>query len=114
MAAEPVEAALWKRLEANQLGVEFQLRPRVLGYVAQFYCPAAKLVVEVESADGASARKPAAGRAAKWRSLVVLQLPAGMTVEDMVARIDRKLVFLQVERQPATNQPEQDKPSKAA
>lgn len=114
MAENALETALWKRLEARQLGVEFHFRQQVLGYLAQFYCPAAKLVVEVEAVDGASARKPAAGRAAKWRSLVVLQLPAGMAVDDMVERIDRKLHFLQVEREPGGNQPDNDKATQAA
>jgi very-short-patch-repair endonuclease len=98
----PSEAALWERLKGRQLGVAFVCQERVLGHIAAFYCAAAKLVVEVDgpSHDTDRQRRTDAvkDRAVKWRDLIVLRLPTTMTTEEMVERIDRKLHFLQVER----------------
>ena len=105
MVAQPTpsEAALWKRLNAEQLGVAFVCRELVLGYIADFYCSAAKLVVEVDGpihdSDKQRKRDSVKDRNLKWRGLVVLRLPTTMTTDEMVERIDRKLHFLQVERQ---------------
>ena len=42
------EAALWNRLKSRQLGVPFLSQECILGYIVDFYCPPAKLVVEVD------------------------------------------------------------------
>ena len=48
----PAEAVLWNRLRGRQLGGYRFLRQRpMLGYIADFYCPAVRLVIEV---DGSS------------------------------------------------------------
>jgi very-short-patch-repair endonuclease len=110
----PSEAALWERLKGRQLGVAFLCQERVLGYIAAFYCPAAKLVVEVDEPTHDTGRQrrndSANARALKWRDLIVLRLPATMTTGGMVERIDRKLHFLQVER----DQPLEERPDKEA
>jgi len=105
----PREAALWARLKGRQLGVAFACQEFVLGYIADFYCPVAKLVVEVDGpihdSDKQRRRDSVKDRALKWRGLIVLSLPTTMTTDEMVERIDRKLHFLQVERHLPVEEP---------
>jgi very-short-patch-repair endonuclease len=42
------EAALWDKLKGKQLGFWFYKQKVILGYIADFWCPAASLVVEVD------------------------------------------------------------------
>ncbi len=42
------ERILWHRLKDKKLGVRFYSQSLVYGYVADMYCSAAKLVVEVD------------------------------------------------------------------
>ncbi len=50
----PQENALWLALRNRQLGgVKFRRQVAMGGYIADFYCPAARLVVEVDGATHA-------------------------------------------------------------
>ena len=49
-AMTPMEARLWARLRRNGLGVNFRRQQIVYGFVADFYCNPARLVVEVDGA----------------------------------------------------------------
>lgn len=42
------EKRLWAKLKGNQLGVAFYSQRVILGYIADFWCPKAKLVVETD------------------------------------------------------------------
>lgn len=42
------EKKLWERLRGSQLGFYFTRQKIILGYIADFYCSRAKLVVEVD------------------------------------------------------------------
>ena len=42
------EQILWKELRANKLGVHFRRQQIILGFIADFYCSSARLVVEVD------------------------------------------------------------------
>jgi very-short-patch-repair endonuclease len=44
----PAERCLWKRLKLKHLGFIFHRQKPVGKYIADFYCPEAKLVVEVD------------------------------------------------------------------
>jgi very-short-patch-repair endonuclease len=45
----PAEAALWRRLKTNQLGgLHFRRQQVIAGFIADFYCHAAALVVSVD------------------------------------------------------------------
>ena len=44
------EAVLWKRLRTNALGVHFRRQQVISGFIADFYCHKAALVVEVDGA----------------------------------------------------------------
>ncbi len=44
------EAALWKRLRDGALGIHFRRQQIIAGFIADFYCHQAALVVEVDGA----------------------------------------------------------------
>jgi very-short-patch-repair endonuclease len=44
------EAALWKRVSGNALGFHFRRQQIIAGFIADFYCHQAALVVEVDGA----------------------------------------------------------------
>lgn len=86
------EVALWQQLRAGQQGVWFRRQVVLLGScIVDFYCPAAKLVVEV---DGAYHAAPARTRAdaRRDRKLIkagyhVVRLPAELVVADLEAAV---------------------------
>lgn len=45
---------LWQRLRRSQLGVRFRRRAILLGWVPDFWCPAARVVVEIDYASDKS------------------------------------------------------------
>lgn len=49
-ALSPPEAKLWKLLRGSPAGIRFRRQYAVEPYVADFYCAAAKLVIEVDGA----------------------------------------------------------------
>ena len=46
----PPEALLWKLLQGSPCGVRFRRQYAIGPYVADFYCPSAKLVIEIDGA----------------------------------------------------------------
>ena len=56
----PAEKLLWQELRANKLGVHFRRQQIIVGFIVDFYCHKAALVIEVD------------GETAKW-SLVALE-----------------------------------------
>src|SRR6266540_4291035 len=44
----PAEKALWQQLRANKLGVHFRRQQVIAGFIVDFYCHKAALVVEVD------------------------------------------------------------------
>ncbi len=46
-AMTPAEKLLWKELRANKLGVHFRRQQVIQGFIVDFYCHKARLVVEV-------------------------------------------------------------------
>jgi very-short-patch-repair endonuclease len=44
----PSECALWQAIRGGALGLRFRRQAVVLGWIADFWCPAVKLVVEVD------------------------------------------------------------------
>jgi very-short-patch-repair endonuclease len=88
----PAEAALWAAIRSKQLGVVFRRQVPLLGrFIADFYAPALRLVVEVdgswhrgrESADAARDRKL---RHAGYR---VLRLRAELVMRELTAAVER-------------------------
>ena len=46
----PQEEILWSEIRANRLGVKFKRQESVGGYIADFYCSKAKLIIELDGA----------------------------------------------------------------
>ena len=44
----PHEILLWSKLRREQLGFKFRRQHSIGGYIADFYCPARRLVIEVD------------------------------------------------------------------
>ena len=44
----PAEKALWNELRANKLGVHFRRQQVIQGFIVDFYCHKASLVIEVD------------------------------------------------------------------
>jgi very-short-patch-repair endonuclease len=44
----PAEKILWQELRANKLGLHFRRQQVILGYIVDFYCHKAELVIEVD------------------------------------------------------------------
>jgi very-short-patch-repair endonuclease len=53
------EVLLWERLRRNQLGVKFRRQQIIEGYIADFYCEAARLIIEVDGAVHENAERKA-------------------------------------------------------
>lgn len=47
----PSEGLLWEKLKAKKLGVKFRRQAIILGWIADFYCPSERLVIELDGAD---------------------------------------------------------------
>ncbi|PAX07674.1 endonuclease domain-containing protein [Sphingomonas lenta] len=81
------EVLLWQRLRGSPLGIRFRRQhPIGLDYTADFYCPAAKLVVEVDgeahSAAGAPTRDAVREAYMRSRRLTVVRVPARDILRD--------------------------------
>jgi very-short-patch-repair endonuclease len=44
----PAEKILWQQLRANKLGVHFRRQQVIAGFIVDFYCHKATLVIEVD------------------------------------------------------------------
>lgn len=47
----PQEILLWLQLKNSQLGFKFRRQHSVGGYIADFYCPIKKLVIEIDGSQ---------------------------------------------------------------
>ncbi len=62
----PAERRLWSRLRANRLGFKFRRQIWLCGFVPDFVCLEAKLVVEVDGSQHADAKPYDTGRSAAF------------------------------------------------
>lgn len=83
----PPEVALWTALRERPEGLKFRRQHPSGPYVADFYCHAARLVVEVDGAahdfGDRPQRDPARDRWFAQRGLAVLRIPASMVSNDL-------------------------------
>ena len=47
----PQEILLWSRLKNSQTGFKFRRQHSIGGYIVDFYCPAKKLVIEIDGPE---------------------------------------------------------------
>ena len=49
--ATPQEVLLWSKLKNSQLGFKFRRQQSIGGYIADFYCPEKKLIIEIDGSQ---------------------------------------------------------------
>ena len=49
--ATPQEILLWSKLKNSQLNFKFRRQHSIAGYIVDFYCPAKKLVIEIDGSQ---------------------------------------------------------------
>jgi len=81
------EARLWRALRSSQLGVAFRRQVPLLGFIADFYAPNARLIVEVDGGYharrvGADARRDRKLARAGYR---ILRIEAESVMRDLEA-----------------------------
>jgi very-short-patch-repair endonuclease len=83
------EQMLWLRIRRKQIqGVQFYRQKPLLAYIVDFYCPAAKLVVEI---DGGQHAEPVHQAKDQTRDVVL----AGLGLR--VVRFDNRQVLLETD-----------------
>jgi len=87
------ERAMWRILRNDQLGVRFRRQHPIGPYIADFYCPAHRLIVEVDggqhNGSESDARRDARLKEQGYRVLRVWNLDV-LTNSDGVARVIRR------------------------
>jgi very-short-patch-repair endonuclease len=80
----PPEVKLWALLRRSPCGVGFRRQHPVGPYVADFYCPAAKLVIEIDGMihDFTVERDLARDEYMRGLGLTILRIPAGEVMRD--------------------------------
>lgn len=97
----PSEVTLWQRLKSNRLdGRHFRRQQVIAGYIVDFYCHSAGLVIEVDGDAHRRTLEEDASRDAALRSLGlrVVRIPARDVERDtdaVVARVRAALVTAQ-------------------
>ena len=83
------EARLWRALRSSQLGVAFRRQVPLLGFIADFYAPSARLIVEV---DGTYHARRVAADASRDLKLTragyrIVRLQAELVMRDLPAAV---------------------------
>ena len=83
------EARLWRALRSSQLGVAFRRQVPLLGFIADFYAPSARLIVEVDG--GYHGRRVTAGARRDLKltraGYRVVRLQAELVIRDLSAAV---------------------------
>ena len=90
-ALTPPEAALWTALRARPAGQRFRRQHPLGPYILDFYCPAARLAIEVDGKAHDMGRNPGRDAARDaWlaaQGVTVLRLPAALVLTDLPAAL---------------------------
>ncbi len=90
----PEEATLWQALRANKVaGLHFRRQQIIDGFIADFYCSSAGLVIEVDGAshNGKEGYDAERDRIMRARGLSILRIPAQGVRNDLAAVVERIL-----------------------
>lgn len=94
-AMTPAEFALWQRLRKNQVGgFHFRRQQIIDGFIADFYCHAAALVVEVDGAShyaDADRERDAILAARRLRTIRFSNADVLSNIETVLAKIETAL-----------------------
>lgn len=95
----PPEKALWNMLKNKQLGVPWHKQSPMYGYIADFWCPQARLIVE---ADGGTHLKASAVKHDKKRDRVMKSKgikTIRFTAQEIKNNLSAVVVLIQFEMQ---------------
>ena len=105
--------ALWQQLRKNQLGVRFRRRSILLGWIPDFWCPAARVAIEIEyDSDRERTAEHRRRDAILFRNaILVIRIPAQRVSEspEQVAREVGLVVEDSIRRQPYNNSLQRDR-----
>ena len=83
------EARLWRALRSSQLGIAFRRQVPLLGFIADFYAPSVRLIVEVDG--GYHARRVTADarrdRKLNRAGYRIVRLQAELVMRDLPAAV---------------------------
>jgi len=81
----PSEARLWQHIRKEKLGVRFRRQHIILGYIADFYCPNKRLVIEVDGDYHDDNREYDNIRYSRFRNIGIttLRLPNDLIMNDI-------------------------------
>lgn len=108
-AMSPPEVKIWAQLRRSPAGIRFRRQHPIGPYVADFYCPAAKLVIEIDGSvhDFAAPAERDLRRDAYLRGLglAIVRIPAVEIFRDSTAVADAILSHCAGLLGPSTTQP---------
>lgn len=91
-AMSPPEVRMWALLRRSPHGLRFRRQHPIGPYVADFYCPAAKLVIEIDGRfhdfAAASAHDGRRDQYMEGLGLRILRIPAAEVFKDAIAVCD--------------------------
>ena len=101
------EMLLWRLLRLNRRELRFRRQHAIGPFVADFYCPAAKIVVEIDGAVHDQRQEVDVGRDAYMGSLglKIIRVPAAEVLADREAVADAIYRFCASVAGPSTTQP---------
>ena len=81
------ESLLWRVLRERPEGLKFRRQHPIGNYIVDFYCPAARLVIEIDGISHSMGDRPQRDRRRdewlKSRGLRILRFPAADVMKDM-------------------------------
>jgi len=102
----PPEAKLWLRLQGRPSGLRFRKQYAFGPYVADFYCPAAKLIIEIDGLihDFKADRDAARDQYAHDLGLRIIRIPASQVMAEATAVADGLIAMCSDLAGPSTTQ----------
>jgi len=94
------EELLWKRLRRRKLGVKFRRQAPIGGYIADFWCPELKLVVEVDGSCHRERKERDRTRDEELSRAGVqtVRIPAWRVLEELDEVVAELAVLIEVKR----------------
>ena len=90
------EVLLWQALRARPAGFKFRRQHPLGPYIADFYCPAANVIIEVDGESHSMGSRPVHdARRDAWtgeQGLRILRIPARIVLNDIQSAVDAILL----------------------
>jgi very-short-patch-repair endonuclease len=88
------ESLLWDRLKKNQLGMRFRRQEVLHGYIADFYCPKRRLIIEIDGKFHDKAADDQRDNHLSWKGYHILRFPSKdvfIKMDSILSTITREL-----------------------